>query len=159
MKENLETWESLQKGQIAELAFERIALAHGYAVKYSGRQYKHLLEPSEFREHTPYETDKWLPDFKLKKRVGDKWVRHAVVEVKWRKNKQDIPNNVPPKSDYLVLFTPEGLFAACAKDGKVAKELLPLEQVAGLGFKEGIYSEILKATQSLIEAFESLNVR
>lgn len=158
IKETYETWESLQKGQIAELAFERIALAHEYAVKYNGRQYQELLIPSDYRKKTKHKTNEWLADFELhalhKQSKG--WELHAVVEVKWRQSSEKAPSEVPPKTNYLILFTPDGIFAAEATDGKLTESLIPLEDVTFLGFEKAKYEEIMIATQALISAFDGL---
>jgi hypothetical protein len=53
-------WYRLQKGQIAELAFERIAKAHGYAVEYNGQQYHKPVCATR-----PAKQQKLLPDFIL----------------------------------------------------------------------------------------------
>lgn len=149
--ENHDSWETLQKGQIAELAFERIALANGYAVKYTGRQYTELLEPSTYRRSRPPEAG-WLPDFELKKRIGGEWTDHAIVEVKWRSKRQQVPSVVPPRAQYLVLFTPEGIFAASVSAGQVGS-LGPLSSCPGLDVSDAECADIVEATQALLAAF------
>jgi hypothetical protein len=151
LAENRESWETLQKGQIAELAFERIALANGYAVQYTGRQYTELVEPSSYRQKQ-VNADSWRPDFQLKKRVEDGWVDHAVVEVKWRSVKASSPSKVSSQTQYLVLFTPEGVFAASVTEGKVGS-LEALSKCVDLGLSDARCSDIVKATQQLIAAF------
>jgi hypothetical protein len=155
IEENLESWEELQKGQIAELAFERIALAHQYAVQYIGRQYTHLIEPSRFRKKDSRPTGiPWLPDFLLMRREVNNWVEFAKVEVKWRHDENRAPIIMPPGTKFFVLFTPSGLMGAEVKTREKRGDLQELELLTELGLKKDKYAEIFDATRSLLTAFD-----
>jgi hypothetical protein len=152
IQENRESWETLQKGQIAELAFERIALASGYAVRYTGRQYTELLEPSAYRAARPASESPWRPDFELLRREGDGWAPHAVVEVKWRAKGSTV-TSVPPRTTHLVLFDPEGLRIGLAAEGRVGP-LQSFKDETDLRLCQAAAAEIFEATQALLAVFD-----
>ena len=152
VKENKESWQTLQKGQIAELAFERIALAHGYGVRYAGGQYSGVLLPSKHRKAPP-DTNNWRADFELYKQSNGSWVPFKHVEVKWRAKACDTPSKLPPNADYLVLFTPSKLLCAKKKGYARQSSLKPIEDFTELGFQKKLYEEIRAAAESLLKAW------
>jgi hypothetical protein len=101
--EDLPSYIKLQKGQVAEMLFERIALANDFTIEYTGNQYRHPIQPSARRSKSGSVKLNGMYDFRLSLNGQSPTVTYK-IEVKYRK--KPVSSIKPPAgTDIVVLFT------------------------------------------------------